>query len=65
MRVKVASIKCSSAYLRRQVVASRTRFMGSIESGKGMSDAVYEYTNAIKQYRIAILAEIHAYVETS
>jgi hypothetical protein len=61
----MASPKCSTAYLRRQVFTSRTRFMGSIASGEGIPGAAQEYTNAIRQYRIAIFAKIHAHVGIS
>ena len=56
----MASTKRSTTYLCRQVLSSRTRFMGSIMSGKDIPDAAHEYTNAIRQYRIAIFAKIHA-----
>jgi hypothetical protein len=58
--VNVAPIKRSTAYLHRQVFTSRTRFMSSMANGEGIPDAAKEYTNAIKQYRMAILAKIHA-----
>jgi hypothetical protein len=38
--------------------------MGSIRSGKDIPDATQEYTNAIRQYRIAMFAKIHAHFET-
>jgi hypothetical protein len=62
-KVNVAPTKRSTAYLHHQVFTSRTRFMGSIASGKGIPGAAQEYTNAIRQYRIAMCAKIYAHFE--
>jgi len=44
--------------LRRQMHVSRARFMDCIATGSGVAAAAEEYTNAVRQYRIAMFADI-------
>jgi hypothetical protein len=61
MTTDMTAKRRDAARLRKAVHSARTRFMGSIETGKDDAYAAEEYTNAIKQYRIAIFSEIRAY----
>jgi hypothetical protein len=58
-KTKAPGAQSETASLRGLVDRTRMRFMQSVAIGKPDADAAASYTNAVKQYRIAMFAELN------